>query len=219
MTKLVPEGYTLLSEIRRRIVDENSGAALNSLSTKRAITSLHKTGGAISRLTGGYNVVPDAGSPPEGGINSAMTRQDEMYQLADAKIRNGLLGQALSPVAFRDDSAPLRIVDYDWRDADFNSGRIYLDNGHWRADVCFKTAEVEKFLKLSKKGGKDVTIKACEALLKREFANDAGGRVSKGDFYKIAHAELDIGTKWFKAAWDAVAPAERRGAGPKPKAK
>lgn len=217
MTKLVPEGYTLLSEVRKRMVAENSGSALNMVSVKRAHEALRSAGGAISRLTGGYDVPPDAGTAPEGGINSAMARQDEMYRLADVRIRGGLLGGALSPVTFRDDQTIQRIVDHDWRETDFNSGRIYVDRGHRRAHVYFKSTEVEKFLRLSKTAGKAVTIEACKELLKHKFADDPDCRKGKGEYYSQAHAELNIGTKWFKIAWNAVAAPERRQAGAKRK--
>jgi hypothetical protein len=219
MTKLVPEGYTLLSELRKRIVDENSGTALNVVSVKHARESLRSAGGTVSRLTGGYHVPPDAGTAAEGSINSAMERRDEMYHLADVRIRRALLGGALSPVTFRDDQTLQRIVDHDWRETDFNSGRIYVDHQHRRAHIYFKSTEVEKFLKLSKKGGKALTIEACKELLKLKFVDDPDRRMGKGEYYKFAHAELNIGTKWFKIAWDAVAPPERRQAGAKPKIK
>jgi hypothetical protein len=218
MTKLVPAGHMLLSEVRKTIIDKDPAArrawdsAIKTELHDRA--SLRDASDSISR-----HDLKARGDQRMRAIASARDRRDDLYGRADARIRMGLLSGSLKPVTFKDDQTELRIAEHDWRGVDFNSGRIWLEieRKQRRAHVYFKCVEVDKFLSQSRKTGEALAIAACEKWLLSQFPLDPECLRGRDDFKAAALAELGVGPKWFTKAWSKVAPPVRRQAGAKRK--
>jgi hypothetical protein len=176
MTRLVRAGSAdgtsqyLFPQVRQQIINKNPHTQLRWNEAVKAENEGHEglqlSGGAISRLTGGFDaslesgvppqdinyIPPDAGEPAEGAVNSAMARRDEFLREADIKIRDGLIGGSLTPLTI-EGSQLFEITYHDWRreipaaesaDWHVHPGHIYF--GNKRILVCFDRAETDRFI-------------------------------------------------------------------------
>lgn len=160
----------LFSRVRVEIISRNPDTQLKwneavKLEDKGR-EALQKSGGSISRLTGGFDaspesgvapedinyVRPDAGVPAEGDLNSIMAQRDKLLREADIKIRDALIARSLTPLAI-EDAQIYEIVEHDWRreivpaeseDWHIHPGRIYFKNRRW--PVYFDRAEADRFI-------------------------------------------------------------------------
>ncbi len=132
MTRLVPENYRLLSEVRQVVINANPVS-------KSKWDSAHESELAGRQLLQGGNP-PDIQAAVD-MIATAQKCRDELQQKADEEIRAALRSRSLKPLT----SAGDRILNHDWR-GDFDSDYIVIAGKKERELVYFDRANVETFI-------------------------------------------------------------------------
>ena len=130
LTKLVPENYRLISEVRQAIISADP----LSQSKWDSAHEFELTGREALRQGNPADIQPAIDK-----IASAQKCRDELHQHADEEIRGALRSKSLTPLTSTGD----RILDHDWR-GDFDSDYIVIAGK--RELVYFERPNIESFI-------------------------------------------------------------------------